>query len=60
VRNNCFFDRIHQKQGGEGLVAEEFYDVMLELAAYAKKHLEAARQIQSEHALPKHTHRALL
>ena len=32
-----------QHMRGEGIVADEFYDVVLELAAYAKKHLEAAR-----------------
>lgn len=27
----------------DGIVKEEFYDVILEVAAYAKKHLEIAR-----------------
>jgi len=53
-------DRIYSKIGGEALVVDEFYDVMLELAAYAKKHLEVARSIQEKHELPKHTHRALI
>lgn len=47
LKHNLYFDRIWSKQGGEGIVADEFYDVLLEIAAYAKKHLEVAREIQS-------------
>lgn len=54
-----YHDRIVQR-GGEGIVNDEFYDVVLELAAYAKKHIEAARKIQEETPLPPHAHRALL
>lgn len=43
--------------GGEGIVQDEFYDVILEMASYAKKHLEAARAIEP---LPKNAHRAFL
>lgn len=60
LKHNLFFDRIYDKTGGEAIVVDEFYDVMLELGAYAKKHLEMARNIQAEHTFPKHTHRALL
>lgn len=44
-KHNLFYDRIWSRQGGEAIVADEFYDVVLEMAAYAKKHLEAARKI---------------
>ena len=57
LKHNLFFDRIWSRVGGESLVADEFYDVILELAAYARKHLEAARSVQD---VPKHTNRALL
>ena len=60
MRHNCYFDRIVDKTGGDGNVADEFYDVVLECAAYAKKHLEEARRIASETPLPEHAHRALL
>ena len=40
-------------------MTEEFYDVILEIASYAKKHLEIGRSYQDK-ALPKHTHRAFL
>lgn len=42
----------------DGIMSEEFYDVVLEIAAYAKKHLEVGRSYQDK--LPKHAHRALL
>ena len=45
LKHNLFFDRIYSKLGGEAIVADEFYDVLLEIAAYAKKHLEVARSI---------------
>lgn len=60
LRHNLYYDRIWDKIGGEAIVVDEFYDVMLEMAAYAKKHLEAARKVQQEHQLPEHSHRALL
>ena len=43
----------------DGIVREELYDVILEVAAYAKKHLELGRSYQSK-SLPKHTHRAFV
>ena len=43
----------------DGIMSEEFYDVILEVAAYAKKHLEIGRSFQ-EKSLPKHTHRSML
>ena len=39
MKHNLFFDRIWSRVGGEGIVVDEFYDVVLELGAYAKKHL---------------------
>mgnify|MGYP001115739970 CR=1 FL=1 len=39
-------------------MAEEFYDVVFEVSAYAKKHLEMGRDLQSK--LPKNSHKALL
>jgi NADH dehydrogenase [ubiquinone] 1 alpha subcomplex assembly factor 6 len=43
----------------DGIVREELYDVILEIAAYAKKHLEVGRSYQ-EKGLPEHCHRAFL
>ena len=57
LKHNLFFDRIYNPRV-EGLVAEEFFDVILEIAAHAKKHLEVARSLSGK--LPKHAHRALL
>jgi NADH dehydrogenase [ubiquinone] 1 alpha subcomplex assembly factor 6 len=45
MKHNLFFDRIYSRVGGEGIVVDEFYDVVLELSAYAKKHVQAARAI---------------
>jgi phytoene/squalene synthetase len=59
-KHNLYYDRIWSRQGGEAIVADEFYDVVLELAAYAKKHIEAARKIHAETPLPSHAHRAFL
>ena len=42
----------------DGIMSEEFYDVILEVAAYAKKHLEIAKSYQGK--LPKNAHLALL
>jgi hypothetical protein len=39
-------------------MTDEFYDVVLEIAAYAKKHLEEGRSFQDK--LPKNSHRAFL
>ena len=39
-------------------MSEEFYDVILEVAAYAKKHLEVGRSFKDK--LPKYANRALL
>jgi hypothetical protein len=42
----------------DGIMSEEFYDVILEIAAYAKKHLELGRKFKDK--LPKNSHRAML
>ena len=42
----------------DGIMSEEFYDVIFEIAAYAKKHLELGRELS--HLLPKNSHLALL
>ena len=42
----------------DGIMQEEFYDVILEVAAYAKKHLEIGRSYNGK--LPKYANRALL
>ena len=52
-----YFDRLWTKNF-DGIVSEEFYDVILEVSAYAKKHLELGRSYQSK--LPKNSHLALL
>jgi hypothetical protein len=57
AKHNLFYDRIYSRIGSESIVADEFYDVVLEIASYAKKHLEAARAITP---LPNHAHRAFL
>ena len=57
VKNNVSFERMWSKNF-DGIMAEEFYDVILEIAAYAKKHLEIGRSYSDK--LPKHAHRALL
>ena len=45
ARHNVFNDRIYNRVGGESIVIDEFYDVVLEVAAYARKHLQIARAI---------------
>ena len=65
IKHNVFFDRIYEKQGANPIVVDEFYDVILELASYAKKHLTLAREIfEKEKATNPtnlaHAHRALL
>lgn len=57
MKNNVYFDKIVSRNF-DGIISEEFYDVILEIAAYAKKHLEIGRQHKDK--LPKNTHRALL
>lgn len=52
-----YFDRLWTKNF-DGIVSEEFYDVILEVSAYAKKHLELGRSYSSN--LPKNSHLALL
>eukprot|EP00351_Strombidinopsis_sp_SopsisLIS2011_P000299 CAMPEP_0116879740 /NCGR_PEP_ID=MMETSP0463-20121206/11559_1 /TAXON_ID=181622 /ORGANISM="Strombidinopsis sp, Strain SopsisLIS2011" /LENGTH=105 /DNA_ID=CAMNT_0004529401 /DNA_START=652 /DNA_END=965 /DNA_ORIENTATION=+ len=58
IKNNVYFENIWRKTGGEGIIADEFYDVILEIAAYAKKHLELSRELRDK--LPKNSHRALI
>ncbi|CDW87483.1 nadh dehydrogenase complex assembly factor 6 precursor [Stylonychia lemnae] len=57
LKHNLHFDKIWDSRR-EGIVQEEFFDVILEVAAYAKKHLELGREFGDK--LPKHTHRAFL
>ena len=55
--DSVYFDRMWSKNF-DGIMGEEFYDVVLEVAAYAKKHLELGRSYNSK--LPKNSHLALL
>ena len=57
LRNNVYFDRMWTKNF-DGIMSEEFFDVVLEVASYAKKHLELGRSFQGK--LPKDTHLAFL
>jgi len=57
LKHGIYFDKIYNPRT-EALVEEEFFDVILEIAAHAKKHLEKARSYKD--LLPKHSHRALL
>lgn len=57
LKHDLYFDRIWDKQQ-EGIVREEFYDVLLEVAAYAKKHLEIAYSYKGK--LPKDANYAFL
>lgn len=43
LKHNVQQDKIYRRQDKESLIAEEFYDAILEIAAYAKKHLQIAR-----------------
>lgn len=43
LKHNLYFDKIWDSRR-EGIVAEEFFDVILEVSAYAKKHLEVGRE----------------
>ena len=57
MQHNLFFDKIWDSRR-EGIVAEEFFDVILEVSAYAKKHLEMSRELADK--LPKNANRAFL
>lgn len=57
LKHEVYFDRIWDKQK-EGQVRDEFFDVLLEVAAYAKKHLEIAQSYRGK--LPKNSHYAFL
>lgn len=57
LKNNVYFDRMWTKNF-DGIMSEEFYDVVLEVASYAKKHLELGRSFSDK--VPKNTHLALL
>ena len=39
MKHNVQTDKIYRKQDTESIIAEEFFDVVLEVAAYARKHL---------------------
>ena len=66
ARHNVYNDRIYNRTGGEAIVKEEFYDAVLEVAAYARKHLQIVREIKQKSEepggtpLPQHCHRAFL
>ena len=45
MKHNLSGDRIYRKQDKESIIAEEFFDLTLEVAAYARKHLQLAREI---------------
>ena len=61
IKHNIQNDRIYRRQDTESIIAEEFFDLTLEVAAYAKKHLEIARSIQEKAGpLPPLAHRAFL
>lgn len=57
AKHNIHFEKIWDSKR-EGIIAEEFFDVILEVAAYAKKHLEIGREYRDK--IPKHAHRAFL
>ena len=42
MKHNVYNDRIYKNHGTEAIVVDEFYDVVLEVAAYARKHLQIA------------------
>lgn len=60
LKHNLFYDRIWSRVGGESIIADEFFDVLLELGAYARKHVEEARLVASQEELKPHCHRAFL
>lgn len=65
LKHNVFHDKVYEKVGNTAKVMDEFFDVILELAAYAKKHLQLAREIFEEEKLKNKelsavAHRALL
>ena len=39
MKHNVQTDKIYRKQDKESIISEEFFDVVLEVAAYARKHL---------------------
>ena len=45
MKHNVANDRIYKNHGTEAIVLDEFYDVVLEVASYARKHLQIAQQI---------------
>ena len=45
MKHNLSSEKIYRRQDTESIIAEEFFDVVLEVAAYARKHLEIAREI---------------
>ena len=55
LKHGIYFERIWQPKN-HGVVSEEFQDVVLDMAAWAKKHLEMARSFK----LPKNANQALL
>lgn len=57
LKHGIYFERIW-KPNSEGIVNEEFYDVVLEVAGWAKNHLEKGRSYKDK--LPKEAHWALL
>ena len=66
ARHDVVTDRIYSRTGGESIVKEEYYDVVLEVASYARKHLQIARAIhekskqEGETKVHEHCHRAFL
>ena len=64
MKHNVQNDKIYRRQDTESIVAEEFYDMVLEIASYAKKHLQIARTViekaDSKEPVPEHMHRAFL
>lgn len=49
MKHNVQQDKIYRRQDKESIIAEEFYDVVLEVAAYARKHLQIARELQDQY-----------
>ena len=43
MKHNVQNDRIYRRGDGESIIVDEFYDVVLEISAYARKHLQIAR-----------------
>ena len=51
MKHNVQQDKIYRRQDKESIIAEEFYDVVLEVAAYARKHLQIARELQDQYMM---------